>query len=135
MTTPREQRILLVDDDHYVVNFLSLFFSHKGFETIIAHSAEEALRRLEDCTFDVVVLDIRLRDTDGTDLIPRIRSVQHGVPIVMLTGLGYDDALMKASLAAGANGYVSKTLPPEELFAAVLRAIGPREDRAASSAS
>jgi DNA-binding NarL/FixJ family response regulator len=42
----------------------------------------------------------------------------------MLTGLGYDDELMNASLKAGANGYVSKTLPPEELFAAVLRAMG-----------
>lgn len=125
-----QKRVLLIEDDHYVVNFLSLYFGHKGFEATVAHNAPEALRRMEDGPYDVVVLDIRLRDTEGTTLIPNIREIQPGVPIVMLTGLGYDEELMKASLAAGANGYVSKTLPPEELFAAVLRALDDREHRA-----
>jgi len=117
------KRVLIVDDDQYVVNFLTMFFQHKGFQAAVAHNALEMERQLGGPRFHVVVLDIRLKDAEGTHLIPRIRELQEGVPIVMLTGLGYDEALMNASLKAGANGYVSKTLPPEELFAAVLRAM------------
>jgi DNA-binding response OmpR family regulator len=113
-----------VDDDQYVVHFLTMFFKHKGFQAAVARNALELERKFGPAAFDVVVLDIRLNDAEGIDLIPRIRQLQAGVPIVMLTGLGYDDELMNASLKAGANGYVSKTLPPEELFAAVLRAMG-----------
>lgn len=113
-----------MDDDQYVVNFLTMFFKHKGFQVAVAHNALEMERQFGPAAFDVVVLDIRLKDAEGTHLIPRIRELQAGVPIVMLTGLGYNEELMNASLKAGANGYVSKTLPPEELFAAVLRAMG-----------
>jgi two-component system KDP operon response regulator KdpE len=118
------RRVLIVDDDQYVVNFLTMFFKHKGFQVAVARNALEMERQFGPVAFDVVVLDIRLKDAEGTHLIPRIRELQASVPIVMLTGLGYDDELMNASLKAGANGYVSKTLPPEELFAAVLRAMG-----------
>lgn len=119
------RRVLLVDDDQYVVNFLSLFLSQKAFEVEVAHDALELERRLARPRYDVVVLDIRLKDAQGTELIPRVQEMQPGVPVVMLTGLGYDEQLMDQSLKAGAKGYVSKTLPPEELLAALERAMQP----------
>jgi DNA-binding response OmpR family regulator len=118
------KRVLIVDDDQYVVNFLTMFFKHKGFDASVAHDALELERQLAQPKLDVVVLDIRLKDAEGTHLIPKIREKHPSIPIVMLTGLGYDEDLMNDALKAGANGYVSKTLPPEELFAAVLRALG-----------
>lgn len=117
------RRLLLVDDDQYVVNFLNLFLSHKGFEVQVAHDGPELERSLGRGKYDVVVMDIRLKDAQGTQLVPLVRERQPGVPVVMLTGLGYDQRLMDEALKAGARGYVSKTLPPEELLAALERAM------------
>ena len=121
----KTRRVLIIDDDQYVVSFLAMFFKSKGFEVHTAKDSPEAEEYLARHTPDVVVLDIRLKDSDGTKLVPRIHELAPHVPVVMLTGLGYDEKLMQDSLKAGARGYVSKTLPPEELFAAVLRAMDP----------
>ncbi|MDX6767432.1 MAG: response regulator [Candidatus Methylacidiphilales bacterium] len=115
--------MLIIDDDHYVVSFLSMYFKGKGFDVDTASDALQAEKHLTHHPLDVVVLDIRLKDTDGTRLVPIIHQLSPKVPVVMLTGLGYDEKLMQKSLEAGAKGYVSKSLPPEELFAAVLRAM------------
>lgn len=121
--TAHKRRVLIIDDDQYVVSFLSMFFKSKGFEINTAQDQAETEKHLSHQAPDVVVLDIRLKDCEGTKLVPRIHEIVPGVPVVMLTGLGYDEKLMQESLKAGARGYVSKTLPPEELFAAVLRAM------------
>jgi DNA-binding response OmpR family regulator len=115
--------VLIIDDDQYVVSFLGMFFKSKGFEVQTGKDWADAETQLAHQTPSVVVLDIRLKNLDGTELIPLIHEKAPKVPIVMLTGLGYDEKLMQESLKAGAKGYVSKTLPPEELFAAVLRAM------------
>jgi DNA-binding NarL/FixJ family response regulator len=79
-------------------------------------------KMIKDNNCDAVVLDIRLKDSNGIDLIPKIRTLLPDAPIVIFTGLGYRDEEMKRALTLGANGFVSKMLPPEELYAALIRA-------------
>jgi len=124
------KRILVVDDDFYVAQFLSAFLKRKKIDALIAHDqpqTESLLKNEAPC--DAVILDLRLKDCEGTDLIPVIHAKWPQVPVVILTGMGYDETLMQEALKKGARGYVSKTLPPEELLAAIERAV----DHASSS--
>jgi two-component system uhpT operon response regulator UhpA len=119
------KRVLVVDDDFYVSQFLSTFLKRKKIDSLIAHDkaqVDAVLKKEPPC--DAVILDLRLKDCEGTDLIPGIHSQWPGVPIVVLTGMGYDEAHMQEALNKGARGYVSKTLPPDELLAAIERAVG-----------
>ena len=60
---------------------------------------------------------------DGLSLISMIREKFSIVPIVMFTGLGYDEEAMQAARKAGANGYVSKGLGPSEIYSALMRVL------------
>jgi DNA-binding response OmpR family regulator len=118
------KRVLVVDDDFYVSQFLSAFLKRKKIDSLIAHDRPqvEAVLKKEDAC-DAVILDLRLKDCEGIDLIPSIQAQWPGTPIVVLTGMGYDEDHMQEALKKGARGYVSKTLPPEELLAAIERAV------------
>ena len=60
---------------------------------------------------------------DGISLISMIREKFATIPIVMFTGLGYDEEAMQAARKAGANGYVSKGLGPSEIYSALMRVL------------
>lgn len=116
-------KVLLVDDNLGLTKALSKFLDHHGFKTQVVHSAEALRGLFAGKQPEVVILDIKLADVNGIDLIPEILSHWKGVPIIMLTGLGYDDELMKQAMERGARGYVSKSLTPDEVLAAITRTI------------
>ena len=70
-----------------------------------------------------MVLDIGMPKLDGLTLVSMIRQKNPELPIVMFTGLGYDEDAMQAARKAGANGYVSKGLGPSEIYSAVMRVV------------
>jgi DNA-binding NtrC family response regulator len=118
------QHVLIIDDDPYIVNFLAMFFQRKGWITATALDWKTASRLLTHNPFDVIVVDLNLQNQKGTDLIPGMRQIHPDIPVVVLTGHGYQEPLMQEALRQGANAFVSKSLPPDELFVAVTRAIG-----------
>ena len=60
---------------------------------------------------------------DGLSLISVIRERYHDLPIIIFTGLGYDEEMMQTARYAGANGYVSKGLGPSEIYSALMRVL------------
>ena len=72
---------------------------------------------LESNPCDAVILDIGMPKIDGLSLISMIREKHAVLPIVMFTGLGYDEEAMQTARKAGANGYVSKGLGPSKIRA------------------
>jgi DNA-binding response OmpR family regulator len=81
----------------------------------------EAWLELNPC--DAIILDIGMPKVDGLTLITMIREKNADLPIVMFTGLGYDEEAMQTARKAGANGYVSKGLGPSEIYSAVMRVV------------
>jgi DNA-binding NarL/FixJ family response regulator len=67
---------------------------------------------------------------DGISLISFIRDINVSVPIIVFTGMGYDEEHMNAALRAGANGYVSKNLPIEQLYCVLSRVLATCQQRA-----
>jgi len=102
-------KILLVDDDAFLRDMYVTKFSELGYEIDAAETAETAVAKLQDETYDIVLLDMIMPAMTGTELLIRIRSENlGGDPVcIMLTNQSEDNDKEKA-IEAGAVGYIVK---------------------------
>ncbi len=114
---------LIVDDNRLLNRFLVSYLRGKGHQasSLTDSSKVESWLNLHDC--DAMVLDIGMPKIDGLSLISIIRKTHSELPIIIFTGLGYDEEMMQAARFAGANGYVSKGLGPGEIYSALIRVL------------
>jgi DNA-binding response OmpR family regulator len=114
---------LVIDDDPAITKFLATYLKQKGHTcaTLTEGFQTAAWFEMHDC--EVVVVDLRMPKVDGISLISYIREIQPKLPIIVFTGVGYEEQKMHASLRAGANGYVSKNLPVEQLYCVLSRVL------------
>ncbi len=95
----------------------------------------ETAKWLEHNRCEIVVVDLAMPKVDGISLIAYIRELHEKLPIIVFTEVGYDEGLMHAALEAGANGYVSKNLPVEQLYCVLSRVLATCKQRARREAS
>jgi len=110
-------RVLLVEDDELTSNLLRAFLEKEGFVVHCATNGQEMTALLDQCEFDLVLLDLNLPDEDGLSLARQLRS-RSPVPLVVLTAR-QEQADRIAALEIGADDYLTKPFDPVEL---VLRA-------------
>ncbi len=121
--------ILIVDDDKRIRTLLSRFLAGEGYLVSAAANAEEAMARLEDMTFDLIVLDVMMPGESGTQFAQRLRREAEplrSAPILMLTALS-DTRNRVEGLEAGVDDYLAKPFEPRELslrIASILRRAG-----------
>jgi DNA-binding response OmpR family regulator len=105
------KRILVVDDERSITFALRQYFAHAGFCVDCAWSGEEAQRYLAANQYDVVIVDVELRDgsvgVDGIDLAIFIRNSAPGTAVIVLTAVTCADTRRRAE-AAGVRSYLSK---------------------------
>ena len=111
--------VLLVDD-HAIVRagFLHLLESEGDFFVYEALSGEEAYRIYQECTIDIIVMDINMPGMGGLAAIKRLRARYEDVLILVLS-MNDDPVFIKRSKLAGARGYLTKHSAPEELANAI----------------
>ena len=119
------QHILVVDDELQIRELLAVYLGREGYRVSTAATSEETMRLLSESQVDLVVLDIRLEEEDGMDLLSKIKTQHPRLRVVMLTGLGFIEELLQEANQHGADGYVSKVLPLDELLLAIERALKP----------
>ncbi len=111
------EKILVVDDEAPVRDLLSDLFKKEGFLPETCSSGEEALEALKKDSFDVVLLDIKLGGINGLDVLQKIRAQYPELPVVMITGFGFDEELICKSKQFGCCGYIGKNMPvPQIIF-------------------
>ncbi|WP_141590832.1 MULTISPECIES: sigma-54 dependent transcriptional regulator [unclassified Myxococcus] len=110
--------LLLVDDDRTFASLAASVLRHEGFRVTLAHSLHDARGAMSREAPDLVVLDRRLPDGDGIDILPELRAQLPDTPVLMVTAHG-DIASAVEAIQAGARDYLSK---PVELDDLVLRA-------------
>jgi DNA-binding response OmpR family regulator len=115
------QHILVVDDEAQIRELLCIYLMKQGFQVSTASNCEETLRSVGQTQIDLVVLDIGLGEEDGLKLLAQIKARFPKVRVVMLTGMGFVEDLLQEAHQKGADGYVSKVLPLEELLMAIQR--------------
>lgn len=114
---------LVVDDNQLLNRFLTTYLRDKGHKAASLTDGSKVLTWLESNHCDAIILDIGMPKIDGLSLISMIREDYADLPIVMFTGLGYDEEAMQTARRAGANGYVSKGLGPNEIYSALMRVL------------
>ncbi len=117
-----KHRILVVDDEIDICEFLADFFVAKGYETDCALGGEEALRKVEENPPAVILLDIRMPDIDGMEVLRRVRESNPQVGVIMVTGV-HDESIGREALKLGAVDFVMKPINLEYLETSVLAKI------------
>lgn len=114
-------RLLLVEDDPMILNALTAFLREEGFETETADGQRAALELLSRHSFDLVLLDITLREGNGFDTCQAIKA-QSAVPVFFLTASG-DESSTVAGLDMGADDYIAKPFRLRELLSRIRSAL------------
>ncbi|HLK56530.1 MAG TPA: response regulator transcription factor [Chthonomonadaceae bacterium] len=110
-------KLLLVDDDRFVLNPLARLLGLHGYHCTMAVTGAEALRALETDAFDLLLLDIGLPDMDGISVCRRVRA-KYNLPIMMLTARDTSSDKI-IGLEVGADDYITKPYEPHEILARV----------------
>jgi len=118
-------KLLIVDDELSVRDSLAKWFTEEGYEVATAESANEALTRVAEQTFDVALLDIKMRGTDGIELQRRLHEIYPDMLVIIMTGYASVETAV-AALKNGAYDYVNKPLDPDEIAHLVAKAMSHR---------
>src|ERR1041385_6219049 len=121
-------RLLIVDDELSVRASLGKWFTEEGYEVFTAENAGDALTRMAERRYDLALLDIKMRGTDGVELQRRIHEIDPEMITVMMTGYASVETAV-AALKNGAYDYVTKPLDPEDVSHLVRNAISHRRAR------
>jgi DNA-binding response OmpR family regulator len=109
-----ERAVLLVDEDPQLYAALARVLTHGGYIVCGTFSARQALNRLRDQPFDLLILDLQLTDTSGLCLLSMVRRLYPYLPVLVLTADDSLENILKA-LRLGARGYLAKTVVPEQV--------------------
>ena len=119
-----EGRILVVDDDEPIARMMAEFLEEHGFTADWAGSGRTALMKVRHKAPDVMVLDLRMPEMDGRELLHAVRASGISPRVVLLSA---DRAVAEAARELRCEAFVEKPFAPESLLAAVKRALGPAE--------
>ena len=113
--TATKKMILIVDDDKSILRTFSRILQKSGYEIDIAETGKEAIEKANNNHYDLALVDIRLPDMDGTDLLAKVKKQLQQTVKIMITGFPSLETGVKA-LDEGADAYLVKPVKPQELL-------------------
>ena len=119
-------RLLLVDDDRHLLGSMAEWLRGQGYPTDTAASLAEGLAALDRKTYDLALVDVRLGDGDGFDVLAHCRQHHPATSVIMITGYGTVESAVEA-IRTGAFDFLTKPLIDDELEMAIERALSQRE--------
>jgi DNA-binding NtrC family response regulator len=109
MKTNKKKGIFIVDDDAEMTSLLKDYLKEDGYEVYSAENGSEALILASKNAFDLIITDIRMPGLTGMDILPGLRKLRPGVPIIAITAFGSLEMYHK-SLGRGATAYLEKPI-------------------------
>jgi len=114
-------KLLLVDDERGFANIIAKRMSKRGIDVTKAYSGAESLRAIRKSDFDVAVLDLKMEDMDGIEILKIFKKMDPDLAVIMLTGHGSEEAA-KDGIKFGAFDYLTKPCDIKELLAKIREA-------------
>ena len=108
------KRILVVDDEHNILDLITRALGVAGYETITADSALDGLLALQDNPVSLIITDVRMPGMDGLDLIRQVREINPDVPVAVISGYGTWE-MARSALEHGAFYFVNKPFSVESI--------------------
>ena len=115
-------RILIADDEEIVIRSCLRILDGDDFQVEAVQDGREALRKIEENPYDVLILDIMMPNMDGLEVLRRVKETHPNMDVIMITGLSQIDTAVQA-MKLGAFDYISKPFEPDELKLVVQRAL------------
>ena len=107
--------ILVVDDDREILSSFTNILSEDGYSVETAETGHEAIEKCKSGSPDLALLDVKLPDMDGTELLGQLQKIKPKIKTIMVTGHGSLTGALK-SLILQANAYVLKPVDPDDLL-------------------
>ncbi|HMN02061.1 MULTISPECIES: response regulator [Geobacter] len=117
-------RLLVVDDESSIRLLYSQELAEEGHEVVTAATTAEAVDKIREHEFDLIVLDIKLKNESGLDLLQKVVKERHNLPVVLCTAFSFFKDDFSAWLA---DGYVVKSSDLTELKEEVKRVLAKRK--------
>jgi len=118
----QKEKILVIDDEDFILQFAKDILTRNNYDVRVISNGNEGLKLIDTDNFDLLLIDIRMPDMSGLDVIRHVRSHNNEIPIIVITGHGTLDIAINA-LRLGAQGFLLKPFTPEELRTSVSEAV------------
>ena len=123
-----KKSIMIIEDDAEMRSLLMDFLGEDGYEVDAASSGAEALRKLSERSIDLIITDIRMPGLTGLDILPGIKNLQPGVPIIVITAFGSEE-IFHRSKERGATAYLEKPICFKKLGALVSEMVSSKGEK------
>jgi signal transduction histidine kinase/DNA-binding response OmpR family regulator len=121
-----ERKILIIDDEPRMVDSLKALLTIEGYKVIGEYDPMQAMKRLEESDFDLIITDIKMPVHDGIDILTRAHAKDPFMGVILITGYASLDSA-RLAIDKGAFGYLTKPLEMDELKLAVSQSIEKRQ--------
>jgi DNA-binding NtrC family response regulator len=119
-------KILVIDDEAIVRTSCSRSLSPEGYEVKLSQNGADAMKMLEEESFDLVLTDLKMPDIDGIEVLKMIKQRWPRTEVIVVTGYQTVDTAVK-SIKLGAFDYLEKPFTPDSLIAAVNNAMASKK--------
>ena len=120
-TAANGRHALIVDDEAGIRYFFRAVLEKRGFVCSEAADGEEALAMMDQGSYDLMTLDVRMPGMGGLDVLREVRNQTRTLPIIIVTALGDPEIAATALTESGANGFVGKPCSTDQIVTAVER--------------
>jgi CheY-like chemotaxis protein len=119
-----QQHILIVDDEVEIRDLLGLFLTSNGYRVTALETAIEALRFVQREKPDLIISDLQLEDSDGLEMIEKLKATLPDTPVILLTGVMFDAQVFRDTLSKKVSAYLMKTTPLAKIKTEIDRLLG-----------
>jgi len=120
-------KLLIVDDEADIRDFARNFFRKRNIDVITASGGVEAMRLIGEQNPDLVLLDVRMEEMSGLEVLKSLRRDKNDIKVIMVTGVE-EEAVINEANSWGIRGYIHKPLVLEELERIVIGELGTGND-------
>jgi two-component system OmpR family response regulator len=121
----KPSHILIVDDEAQIRSLLTEFLTRVGYRVTPVSTAIEAQEAVRADPPDLIITDLQLEDSDGLDMIGRLRAALPSTPVILLTGVLFDPKVARDVLSKKVSCYLPKTSSLSRILSEVQRLLGP----------
>jgi len=115
-------KILVIDDDDSNRESLEMYFSEEGYDVDTASTGKQGVTRYVDSPADAVILDIRLPDMEGFEVLDNLKALNEDVKVIMVTAF-HDEKTINRALEKGSFAYIKKPINLYDLDSVVRKAL------------
>jgi DNA-binding response OmpR family regulator len=112
------QKILIVEDDVVFCKLLTRFLSKNNFEVMDAQNGKDALELMELNDFELAILDYRLPDINGLEILKKLKDQKHASKVILITRYG-DEEVADQAIVNGADAFITKPINPTDLLSVI----------------